>query len=130
MCTLPCRATVQGDFFLERTMIDAAISLLHRNEAHFIDPHTFAPERCTRAEAKKCWFPFSTGPSTCVGQRFAYVMLSLLAARMVYRYNMRLSPEAPCCGRKAEGRKCRERDFGSWIGLKVGGPVVQFRRRV
>jgi len=130
---LPGGATVQGDFFAEGTMIGAAIWSIHRNEAHYANPHTFIPERYLgateeeRREAKRCWFPFSTGPRTCVGQRFAYVILSLVVARMLHRYDLRLSPEAPCCGKKGAGEKCTDRAFGSWIGLKVEGPVAQVK---
>jgi len=117
-------------------MIGAAIWSLHRNEDHFANPHTFVPERylcateAERREAKKCWFPFSTGPRTCVGQRFAYMMLSLVVARMVHRFDLRLSPSASCCGHKGVAKKCTDREFGSWIGLRVDGPVAQVRARV
>lgn len=132
---LPGGAIVQGEFFPEGTMIGAAIWSVHRNKDHFSDPHTFIPERflggteAERQAAKECWFPFSTGPRTCVGQRFAYAMLALTVGRMLYRYDMRLSPQAPCCGSRPASEKCTDRTFKSWIGLKVDGPVAQLRAR-
>lgn len=131
---LPGGATVQGDFFPEGTMIGAAIWSVHRNKDHFAQPNKFLPERFLaatqqeRTEKKRCFFPFSTGPRTCPGQRFAYVMLALVVAKTVHRYDIRLSPRAPCCGRD-EHEKCTDRSFSSWIGLGVEGPVAQFRRR-
>lgn len=131
---LPGGAMIQDQIIPEGTSIGAGIYPIHRNEAYFASPHTFIPERYLgtpeeRKEAKKCWFPFSTGPRSCVGNRFAYVMMSLVVARLVYRYDMQLSPRARCCGHKSEGDKCTDRKFRSWIGLSVDGPVLQFRRR-
>lgn len=131
----PTGAVVGDQAYPPGASLGVALWCLHRNEAHFSQPHKFVPERYLgsteeeRAYAKRAWFPFSTGPRTCVGKRLAYVVVGLAVARLVWRFDMRLAPDAPCCGGKPAEKKCTDRTYKSWIGLGVDGPVVQFMPR-
>jgi len=122
-----------GDCVLpEGTGVGASIYALHKNEALFPDPHLFKPERFLGEDANgnkvlpSGYVPYSTGPRTCPGWRLAVVEASLTVARTLYRYDVRLAGAGSLAPSVSEAP---ERKYRSWVGLKVDGPIAQFRQR-
>ncbi|RYP46982.1 hypothetical protein DL768_006905 [Monosporascus sp. mg162] len=71
-------------------MLHAAGSALHRDAAHWRDPHAFMPERwLVRDEAdpyypgRNAWRPFEMGPRNCIGQELAQLEMRLVLALTV-----------------------------------------------
>jgi cytochrome P450 len=118
---------------------------IHHNEEYFPDAFEFRPERWIRDQAPvnlankldvahAAFCPFSVGPRGCVGKGLAYVELSVTLARVLFVFDMRLTPGTSV----GEGRpdlelgRRRTMEFqlkDTFTSLK-DGPVVQFRKRV
>lgn len=54
--------------------------------------------------------------------------LDITIARILFRYDVRLAPEAPCCAKTPVGKKCQYK-MKAWMVAAVDGPVAQFKRR-
>jgi cytochrome P450 len=54
------------------------------------DPERFAPERVTTRH-RYAYFPFSSGPRLCIGNEFALMEATLVAAMMAQRYRLELA---------------------------------------
>lgn len=71
------------------TPISISQWVVHRDPAHYDDPLEFRPERWTdEFEADLhplAYFPFSSGPRRCVGDRFALLEAKLVLATMLRR---------------------------------------------
>jgi cytochrome P450 len=70
---------------------------LHRNPAHWTDPHTFDPERFLQKSsdgkpeaANPAYVPFSKGPRNCIGQE-----LAMIESRIILALTMRLFDFSP-----------------------------------
>jgi len=70
---------------------------LHRNPAHWNDPHTFDPERFLQKSsdgkpepANPAYVPFSKGPRNCIGQE-----LAMIESRIILALTMRLFDFSP-----------------------------------
>ncbi|WP_370540312.1 cytochrome P450 [Acidovorax sp. ACV01] len=51
---------------------------------------------------KGAWIPFGAGPRVCIGQHFAMLEMTLLAAMLLQRYRLRLPEGAPACAPKLQ----------------------------
>jgi cytochrome P450 len=74
--------------------------VLHRDERWFAQPDRFVPERFldgAPAIPKGAWIPFGLGPRVCVGQHFAMLEMTLLAAMLLQRYEVRMPEGAAAC---------------------------------
>lgn len=64
--------------------------VVHRDPAHYDDPTAFRPERWTdefeAALHPLAYFPFSSGPRRCVGDRFALLEAKLVLATVLREY--------------------------------------------
>lgn len=98
----------QPDFYLydpqtnepiptENLMLWAVDVGLHRNPAHWTDPHTFDPERFLQKTrdgkpeaANPAYVPFSKGPRNCIGQE-----LAMIESRIILALTVRLFDFAP-----------------------------------
>lgn len=126
---------VEGEYFESGTILGGSLYSLHRNDEYFAQPNTFAPERWLDpdqdklAASRKAFFPFSTGPRSCVGYQFALAMMSLALARTLFVYDIRLDPASPCCSKASSGGACTDRQFKSYIGYQAEGPMAQFRKK-
>lgn len=65
--------------------------VVHRDAAHYDDPLQFRPERWTdELDADLhplAYFPFSSGPRRCVGDRFALLETKLILATLLRRFS-------------------------------------------
>ncbi|MFC7096236.1 cytochrome P450 [Halobaculum marinum] len=63
--------------------------IVHRDPAHYDDPHEFRPERWTDEMESDlhplAYFPFASGPRRCVGDRFALLEAKLVLATVLRR---------------------------------------------
>jgi cytochrome P450 len=70
--------------------------LVQRNEQNFRCPHSFDPDRFTRAEeaeaVKTAYMPFGKGPRICVGAGFAQQEAMLVLAEMIRAFRLSYPP--------------------------------------
>ena len=67
--------------------------VLHRDARWFAEPDCFRPERFLDGAPpipRGAWIPFGLGPRVCIGQHFAMLEMTLLAAMLLQRYTVRL----------------------------------------
>ncbi|HEX5737017.1 MAG TPA: cytochrome P450 [Hydrogenophaga sp.] len=71
--------------------------LLHRDERLFPQADAFLPERFLDGAPpipKGAWMPFGAGPRVCLGQHFAMLEMTLLAAMLLQRFSLTLPEDA------------------------------------
>jgi len=144
---LPGGITVDGEFFPPGTDIGVARYAIQHEEAYFPDPFAFKPSRWLTPEeypdggfnaqkvllAKAASSPFSSGRSSCVGKTLAYQEMTIIIARMVWLFDMRLDPEGelttPYKGVYVD--KKRYIEFPTFDGFVAthNGPMIQFKLR-
>lgn len=69
--------------------------VIQRDARWFPQPEAFRPERfCADAPAppRGAWLPFGTGPRVCIGQHFAMLEMTLVAAMLLQRYELHPLP--------------------------------------
>ncbi|XP_030805385.1 cholesterol 24-hydroxylase [Camarhynchus parvulus] len=68
--------------------------VMGRMEKFFKDPLTFDPERFSKDAPKPyyCYFPFSLGPRSCIGQVFAQMEVKVVMAKLLQRFEIQLVP--------------------------------------
>jgi len=69
--------------------------VIQRDPRWYPQPDAFVPERfCADAPTppRGAWLPFGTGPRVCIGQHFAMLEMSLVAALLLQRFVLRLAP--------------------------------------
>ncbi|KAH8422253.1 cytochrome P450 [Aspergillus melleus] len=129
--------TVDGEYIPAGMTVGTSIYTIQRNPCYFFAPDEFHPERwivepdagIDQESIKKVWqafCPFGIGPRSCVGWRLAWIELNIAVACAIFLYDMRLAPDAPCCGGNLTG--C-DYGFKGWMASAVEGPLVQFRPR-
>ncbi|KAJ5288821.1 hypothetical protein N7478_001851 [Penicillium angulare] len=129
---------VDEEFLPAGTMVGTTTYAIQRNPNYFTKPDEFYPERwIVDSEtgideesiriANQAFCPFSVGARSCVGWKLAWTELNVTIARTLFRYDMRLSEDARCCGRKRDDCDFR---LKGWVTSAVEGPWVQFRPRI
>ncbi len=71
---------------------------LQRDARWFPQPDAFLPERFlpdAPAAPRGAWLPFGTGPRVCLGQHFATLEMTLIAALLLQRYRLATVPGEP-----------------------------------
>ncbi|NXY46599.1 CP46A hydroxylase, partial [Ceuthmochares aereus] len=68
--------------------------IMGRMERYFKDPLTFNPDRFSKDAPKPyyCYFPFSLGPRSCIGQVFAQMEAKVVMAKLLQRFEFQLAP--------------------------------------
>ncbi|XP_009081267.1 PREDICTED: cholesterol 24-hydroxylase, partial [Acanthisitta chloris] len=68
--------------------------IMGRMERFFKDPFTFNPDRFSKDAPKPyyCYFPFSLGPRSCIGQVFAQMEAKVVMAKLLQRFEFQLVP--------------------------------------
>lgn len=72
---------------------------IHRDARWFPEPQAFRPERFVAGAVpppRGAWMPFGAGPRVCIGQHFAMLEMTLVAAQLLQRYELATVPgDAP-----------------------------------
>ncbi|KAF1959200.1 cytochrome P450 [Byssothecium circinans] len=115
---------------------------LHHNEAYHIEPFKFIPERWIKgglwseadiSTTRSAFIPFGVGRTSCVGKELSYQEMTIIMARIVWLYDMRLAPGSLVGGgHESMGYgRTRSNEFQTWDSFVSTheGPMVQFRLR-
>ncbi len=90
-----------GDWPIPRgSVLRITLWELHRDARSFPEPDAFRPERFlpeAPPPPRGAWLPFGAGPRVCIGQHFAMLEMSLVAAMLLQRYRLELPPGEPPC---------------------------------
>jgi len=88
-----------GDWVIPACSMVARVPwIVHHDTRWFPQPEAFEPERFTKdapALARSAWMPFGTGPRVCIGQHFAMLEMTLVAAMLLQRYELRTEAGEP-----------------------------------
>ncbi|XP_010077240.1 PREDICTED: cholesterol 24-hydroxylase, partial [Pterocles gutturalis] len=76
------------------TMLIFSTYIMGRMERYFKDPLTFNPDRFSKDAPKPyyCYFPFSLGPRSCIGQVFSQMEAKVVLAKLLQRFEFQLVP--------------------------------------
>ncbi|NXM06356.1 CP46A hydroxylase, partial [Tyrannus savana] len=68
--------------------------IMGRLERFFKDPYTFNPDRFSKDAPKPyyCYFPFSLGSRSCIGQVFSQMEAKVVMAKLLQRFEFQLVP--------------------------------------
>jgi len=79
------------------TLIEVSVWSLHRNPKHWKDPESFIPERFENSSqiVPNSFIPFSLGPRSCIGMKFAQVEMTLALAMIAQNYILYYSQPNP-----------------------------------
>ena len=132
---------VDGEHFLEGTVIGVPAYTLHHKRQYYPDPFAYRPERWLVGDfsnenvaaftaedvalAQSAFCPFSIGPRGCIGKGVAYLELTIALARVIWLYDMRLT-KGEDIGRDNDGGY---KLVDCFVAQK-DGPVVEFKLRV
>ena len=75
------------------TLVRVTPWVLQRDPRVFEQPEAFRPERFAPdapPPPRGAWMPFGSGPRVCIGQHFAMLEMTLLAAMLLQRYTLEL----------------------------------------
>ena len=148
------REVLSGGLLMDEESFPEGITIgvphyaLHHNEVYFTDPFSFKPARWIDEvsapgigksetdvlQAQSAFRAFGMGRTSCVGKALAYQEMSIVLARIVWLYDLRLAPGStagegsPSLGKHRE----RKNKFQTWDGFfsTHERPVVQFRPRL
>lgn len=142
---LPGGLRVDGEFIPEGVEIGTSTWALHQNEACFGDPHVFRPERWIIddthgvsaedvARAQSGCYPFSHGPTKCIGMSLAMMEIKIILARTLFQLDVAAAPGLTLGeGSPKLGWGRRNKNIfqfqDSLMNVKQG-PMIQFRKRV
>lgn len=91
-------ATIDGRFVPAGTTVGVNHLSCYRSSCNFVDAMSFRPERWLRENQKDAspgdnfaaFQPFSFGPRSCLGKNLARAEMSLLLARILWRFDLEL----------------------------------------
>ncbi|KFQ31184.1 Cholesterol 24-hydroxylase, partial [Mesitornis unicolor] len=85
---------INGITIPANTMLVFSTYIMGRMERYFQDPLTFNPDRFSKDAPKPyyCYFPFSLGPRSCIGQAFAQMEAKVVMAKLLQRFEFQLVP--------------------------------------
>ncbi|KAH7405675.1 putative cytochrome P450, partial [Phaeosphaeria sp. MPI-PUGE-AT-0046c] len=98
-------ATISGTFVPQGTEVYTSPWPISRNPKYYHLPHSFEPERWLvqpdgsigspefSSDVRTAGQPFLLGPHMCIGQNFAMMEMTLVLAKLVWRYDMELVDE-------------------------------------
>lgn len=123
------------EFIPERWLINKNLSTQSEASNASVDPNRQIGTPKSVALAKSAFCPFSLGPRGCVGKSMAYKEITIVIARLIWLFEMRLSPgRLEGEGNMAAGVQSGRHRVGEYQGLdmfvlKANGPIVEFRPR-
>lgn len=92
---------IEGLFVPKDSIVDMYLSLIQSDERHWKNPTDFDPTRFEREEvaisggSSDTWFPFSRGPRSCVGFRFALIEMTIALAMLIRKFKFYPQPGVP-----------------------------------
>ncbi|KAH8885916.1 cytochrome P450 [Thozetella sp. PMI_491] len=91
--------TIIGKYIPQDTLVEIWQWALYHNPAYFRQPDAFIPERWLGDarfldDKQDSVQPFSVGPRNCIGRNLAYAEMRLIMARLIWNFNIELSPDA------------------------------------
>ena len=101
------RETLAGGMIVDGHYVPPGIDIgvphysIHHNSEYYPEPFAFRPERWIVGDdvsrkdvvlAQSAFCAFSVGRASCIGRALAYLEMSILLARIVWMYDMRLRP--------------------------------------
>ncbi|RAL00110.1 cytochrome P450 [Aspergillus ibericus CBS 121593] len=111
----PNGATINGQFVPGGVTVGVNHFACYHDPQNFDHPLEFLPERwlpeCQERfvkDRRNSFQPFSFGPRNCLGKNLAWAEMRLIAAKLLFRFNMELSGES---GQWLDG----QRVFGFWV---------------
>ncbi|KAJ0386980.1 hypothetical protein COL922a_003131 [Colletotrichum nupharicola] len=117
--------------------VGTGIYSLHHHDDYFDSPFEYKPERWVVGEdgstkeselARTAFYPFSSGPRSCVGKGFAYHEITLTLAHILYRFDFTRSTKDQ---KSFGGSTGNVNEFQMWdhvTSAKVG-PWLRFQSR-
>lgn len=149
---------VDGEYFPAGVNLGVPHYCMHHSEENFAQPLTYAPERWFPEERERGlkdgsvpvsgkesvkmqpavglahgFTPFGAGRSGCIGKHLAYQEMSIVLARLIWLFDIRLDPSSNLgegVGDAKEGRECRsEFQLYDRFVSSQNGPMLQFRYR-
>jgi len=82
-----------------------------------------------QALQKAAFSPFSVGPRGCAGKNMAYLELTTVVAKLVWRYNLRFSDRMDVALSARQKQNKRDDDSIDRVIAKSPGPFLEFRLR-
>ncbi|KAK4069308.1 hypothetical protein Trihar35433_5887 [Trichoderma harzianum] len=154
----PGGLTVDGEYFPAGVNLGIPHYSMHHSEDNFAEPLKYAPERWFPEERTKGlkdgsvpvsskespkmrpavgqaygFTPFGGGRSSCIGKYLAYQEMSIVLARLIWLFDIRLDPSSNMgegIGDAREGRRCKtEFQLYDRFVSSQKGPMLQFRYR-
>ena len=114
---------------------------IHHHEDYVVDPFIYDPSRWLQdghkqdREALHAVFnPFSQGNRACLGKPLVYMEISIAVARLVFEYDMRLSPDqhqSSAISKEVKQGKRHPNEYHTqdWFLSNNFGPFAEFRAR-
>lgn len=134
---------VDGHLFPENTVVGVNHYSIHHVPEYYPEPFAYKPSRwivdpangVTQESvdlARSAFCPFSIGPRACIARNMAYMELTLILGRIIYMYDMRISPGSTLGGGGAPkavfGRHRKEEyQMLDWMTMVKDGPVIEFK---
>jgi len=145
---LPGGLTVEGERIPAGVEIGVPHYAIHHKETYYPEPFSFRPERWIVSSgpsepgtseaavslAQSAFCAFGVGRTSCIGKTLAYTEMSIILARMMWLYDLRLRPgstlgEGHPCLSKTRNRKDEFQTIDGFFSTH-DGPLVEFRLRV
>ena len=93
-------ATVDGYHLPAGTTVAVSPWSATHSRLNFYEPDMFRPERCLLGEDEKfandrlgASLPFGTGPRVCIGKNLAYMEMRLIAAHLLWNFDVELDTQ-------------------------------------
>ena len=93
---LPGGISIDGEYIPAGVDVGVPHYAIHHNDKYFPESFSYKPERWLPGFgfdiplARSTFTPFGVGRTSCVGQYLAYQEMSLILARLVWQFDMRI----------------------------------------
>jgi cytochrome P450 len=141
--------TVDGEYLPEGVEVGVPHYAIHHNEMYYPEPFLFKPERWIVTEStspklggteasvaitRSAFCAFGVGRTSCVGKLLAYQEMSILLARIIWLYDLRLQTGSIAGeGHPSLGKhRAQVNEFQTWEGFfsTHDGPMVELGPRL